>query len=209
MKKLVLATENKHKMKEYNQLLSGQFKILTLEDIGFNKKIIEDGETTAENAKIKAQAVFDFLAENNLDYPVLAEDTGLFISALGGEPGVNAARYAGDHDDAKNRKKVMDKLGERIDRTAFFECTLCYMYGRDLRLFVGRTYGEIAVEEAGKKDFGYDCIFYSAELGKTFGEATETEKDSVSHRARAVEQFKKWLVPSNPNFSRTVTFNNK
>jgi len=209
MKKLVITTTNKNKLKEFKQMLDSEFKILSLEDIGFNKKIEETGETCSENAKIKAQAVFDFLQENNLDYPVLSDDTGLFVSALRGEPGVNSARYAGEHEDEKNRKKLLKNLGGRVDRTAFFECALCYMYGKDLRLFVGRTYGEITTEEIGKKDFGYDCIFYSADLQKTFGEATEAEKDSVSHRGRAIEQFKKWLVPSNPNFSRTVTFNKK
>lgn len=84
---------------------------------------------------------------------------------------------------------------------------LCYIYGTDLRLFTGRAFGEIDTEERGKKDFGYDCIFYSAELEKTFGEATKEEKDRVSHRAKAVESFKKWLTPTNPNFSRFVNFN--
>lgn len=207
MKNIVLATKNKNKIKEFNQLLGSDFKILSLDDIGFGKEIVETGATGAENAKIKAQAVYNFLQENNLDYPVLADDSGLFVNSLGGEPGINSARYAGDHNDAANRKKVLDKLGDSLARTAYFECVLCYIYGKDLRLFSGRAFGEIDTEERGSKDFGYDCIFYSAELEKTFGEATKEEKDRVSHRAKAVEKFKEWLTPTNPNFSRFVNFN--
>lgn len=207
MKKIVLASRNKHKIKEFNELLGSEFKILSLDDIGFNKEIEETGKTSTENAKIKAQEVFEYVQENMLEYPVLADDSGLFVNALGGEPGVMSARYSGDHNDADNRKKVLDKLGNTLARTAYFECVLCYMSEDGMKVFVGRTYGEITEEELGKTDFGYDCIFHSTELGKTFGEATEEEKNSVSHRARAVEGLKKWLTPSNPNFSRFVTFN--
>lgn len=207
MKKIVLASRNKNKIKEFNELLGSDFKLLSLDDIGYNKEIAETGSTSTENAKIKAQAVYDFLQENNLDYPVLSDDSGLFVNSLGGEPGVKSARYAGDHNDAANRKKVLEKLGDSLARTAYFECVLCYMYEKELRLFTGRAFGEIDTEERGSKDFGYDCIFYSADLEKTFGEATKEEKDRVSHRAKAVENFKKWLVPTNPNFSRFVNFN--
>lgn len=209
MKKIVLATKNQNKIKEFNELLGSDFKLLSLEDIGFNREIVEMGTTCTENAKIKAQAVFDYIEENMLNYPVLADDSGLFVHALRGEPGVLSARYSGDHNDVENRKKVLELLGDGLDRTAYFECALCYMYGNDLRLFMGRTYGEITEEEKGKKDFGYDCIFKSADLNKTFGEATKEEKDAVSHRARAVEAFKKWNIPTNPNFSRHVSFNKK
>ena len=207
MKKIVLATKNQNKIKEYNELLGAEFKFLSLDDIGFNRNIDETGSTCSENAKIKAQTVFEFLEQNNLDYPVLAEDSGLFVNALGGEPGVKSARYAADHNDAANRKLILDKLGDRLDRVAYFECVICYMYERDLKLFMGRTFGEITEEEIGKTDFGYDCIFRSSDLDKTFGEATSQEKSAVSHRARAVEAFKKWLVPTNPNYSRFVNFN--
>ena len=106
-----------------------------------------------------------------------------------------------------NRQMVLEKLGDRLERTAYFECVICYMYERELKLFMGRAFGEITEEEIGKTDFGYDCIFHSVDLDKTFGEATQKEKDSVSHRAKAVEGFKKWLTPTNPNFSRFVNFN--
>ena len=127
--------------------MGSDFKFLSLDDIGFNRNIEEPGATCSENAKIKAQAVFEFLDQNNLDYPVLAEDSGLFVNALGGEPGVLSARYAGDHNDAANRKLVLDKLGDRLDRSAYFECVICYMYERELKLFMGRAFGEITEEE--------------------------------------------------------------
>ncbi len=207
MKKIVLATRNQHKVKEYNELMGPEFKFVSLDDIGFNRNIEETGSTCTENAKIKAEVVFEFIEQNNLDYPVLAEDSGLFVNALGGEPGVLSARYAGDHNDASNRKLVLEKLGDRLDRSAYFECVICYMYEKELKLFMGRAFGDITEEEIGKTDFGYDCIFRSADLEKTFGEATEKEKGAVSHRAKAVEGFKKWLTPTNPNFSRFVNFN--
>lgn len=207
MKSIVLATKNKNKIKEFNDLLGPDFKILSLDDIGFQGEIVETGSTSAENAKIKAQTIYDFMQEKGLDYPVLSDDSGLFVNSLGGEPGVKSARYAGDHNDAENRKKVLEKLAGKLDRNAYFECVLCYIYENDLKLFKGCAYGVIEEEEIGSKEFGYDCIFRSAELDKTFGEASKEEKDRVSHRAKAVENFKKWLIPTNPNYSRFVNFN--
>ena len=207
MEKLVIATKNKHKIEEFKAMLGKTFKILSLEDIGFNEEIDENGQTCSENAKIKAQAVMDFVKKKKKNYSVLADDSGLFVDALKGEPGIHSARYAGEHNDAANRAKLLKNLENRFDRTAFFECILCYMYGDKYKLFVGRTYGDIATEEIGKTDFGYDCLFYSIDLKKTFGQASEKEKDSVSHRGRAVEAFKKWLMPTNPNFSITLNFN--
>lgn len=207
MEKIVLASANKHKIEEFNEILGKDFKILSLADIGFNKEIDETGSTLIQNAKIKAEAVRDFLKENGQDYPVISDDSGLFIHALGGKPGVYSARYAGEHNDQANRDKVLEELDNRLDRTANFECVICYMSKKEMKLFIGRTYGEITTEEIGDTSFGYDCIFYSADLQKTFGEATAQEKNSVSHRSRAIEQLKKWLTPNNPNFDRTLKFN--
>ena len=207
MEKIVLASANKHKIEEFNAILGGNFKILSLEDIGFNREIEETGTTLIQNAKIKAEAVRSFLKENGKDYPVIADDSGLFIHVLGGEPGVYSARYAGSHDDQANRDKVLEKLENKLDRTANFECAICYMSKDATKLFIGRTYGEITTEEIGDTSFGYDCIFFSADLRKTFGEATAAEKNAVSHRSRAAEQLKKYLTPYNRNFDRTLKFN--
>lgn len=208
MKKLILASTNEHKVKEIKSMLKG-FDVLSLSDIGFNTEIVEDGKTCGENAKIKALTIRKFCDEKSIDYPVIADDSGLYVNALNGEPGVYSARYAGDHNDESNRQKVLANMADKIDRTAYYECAICYASKKEVRLFYGRTYGEITTEKHGDESFCYDCIFYSADLGKTFGEATEKEKDSVSHRGRAVSELKEFLDSQNknPNFDRTVVFN--
>ncbi len=208
MKNLVLATKNKHKIKEFQAMLKG-YKILSLEDIGFDGEFDETGETTGENAKIKTTAVIEFCRSKNLDYAVISDDSGLFVNALGGAPGVHSARFAGNHDDEANRQKLLAELQEKLDRSAYFECSICYADWQTLKIFVGRTYGKITEKKIGSDKFGYDCLFYSNELNKTFGEASESEKDAVSHRGRAVEKFKNWIEKNNPNFDRTLKFNQK
>ena len=186
------------------------YEILSLDDIGFVGDIEETGKTATENAKIKAIAIKNLLVEKNIDIPVIADDSGLFVAALGGEPGVNSARYAGDHNDEANRQKLLKNLQGRMDRNAHFECAICYASKTETKVFIGRTYGEITTEKIGDESFGYDCLFYSADLKKTFGEATEAEKDAVSHRGRAVQQLVNWLEGTkNPNFDRTLKFNKK
>ena len=207
MKKLILATKNKHKLAEFKQMLTS-YEILSLDDIGFVGDVEETGTTSIENAKIKALAIKKFCDEKGIDYPVVADDSGLFVSALDGEPGVNSARYAGDHNDEANRQKLLAKMKDRIDRTAAFECAICYVSKNEIKVFKGRTFGEITTEKIGDESFGYDCLFYSADLKKTFGEATAEEKDSVSHRGRAIAAFTNWLGETkNPNFDRTLKFN--
>ena len=122
---------------------------------------------------------------------VLADDSGLCVDSLDGEPGIYSARYAGTHgNEQANRNKLIKNL-EGKDRSAYFNCTIVVMYPNgEYKVYEGKTYGKITEEEYGKKDFGYDCIFYSDDLNKTFGEATEQEKNSVSHRARALEKLK-------------------
>lgn len=206
MKKIVLATTNKNKLQEMKTLLSG-YDILSLSDIGFTDDIEETGSTTGENAKIKAQAVLKFCKEKNLDYAVMSDDSGLFVNSLNGEPGIYSARYAGSHDDSANRKKLLENLEGKDDRTAYFECSICYADKSTTRLFVGRTYGTITKEQIGSDKFGYDCLFYSSNLNKTFGEATEEEKDKVSHRGRAIQKLKHFLEKTNPNYKYIVEYN--
>ncbi len=204
---MILATKNNHKITEIKAMIKG-YELLSLDDIGFVGDIEETGTTATENAKIKAMAVRDFCVEHGIDYPVIADDSGLYVSALNGEPGVNSARYAGDHNDEANRQKLLKNLEGRMDRTAFFECAICYATRDKMKMFVGRTYGEITSEKIGDESFGYDCLFYSSDLQKTFGEATEKEKDAVSHRGRAIASLVEYLNDnSNPNFSVKVNFN--
>ncbi len=192
MKKIVLASQNKNKVKELQIILNG-YEVISLADIGFCDDIDETGSTTMENSKIKALAVLNYVKQNGLDYAVVADDSGLFVNALGGEPGVYSARYAGNHDDAANRKKLLKNLEDKTDRTAYFECVITYADAGVLKQFVGRTYGEITKKELGNGGFGYDSIFYSHDLKKTFGESSAEEKNSVSHRGRALAGFSDWL----------------
>ena len=209
MKTIVLATGNQHKLQEISDMLKG-FKVVSMKDIGFDGDIEETGETMEANSKIKAKAIMDYIKERGLDYAVVADDSGLCVNALGGAPGVHSARYGADHNDEANRQKLLSELEGRVDRTAYYECSICYMSGSEVRMFVGRTYGEITTEKRGDESFCYDCLFYSADLKKTFGEATEEEKNSVSHRGRAVEKLKAYLSENkNPNFDRTLVFNKK
>ena len=207
MKTIVLATNNSHKLQEIKEMMK-DYKIVSLKEIGFVGDIAETGTTMEANAKIKATAIAEFCKEKGLDYAVMADDSGLCVNALGGAPGVNSARYAGDHNDEANRQKLLEELSGRFDRMANYECVICYIEDGSVRTFVGRTYGEITTEKIGDESFCYDCIFYSADLKKTFGESTEAEKDAVSHRGRAVAKLKEFLTSNdNPNFDRTLKFN--
>lgn len=193
MKTIVLATNNQHKLKEFKKMIV-DYNIITLNDIKYYDEIEETGSTFEENALIKAETIHKYLKNQNLDYIVIAEDSGLCVDALNGAPGIYSARYAGGHgNDQKNRNKLINEL-EGKDRSAYFICTIMLYYPNgEHKTFVGKTYGKITTEELGSKDFGYDCIFYSDDLNKTFGEATEDEKNSVSHRSRAIKEMLKEL----------------
>lgn len=192
MKKIVLASNNKHKIKEFKEILD-DIEILTLNDIGFNDDIEETGETFLENALIKASTISKYLKEKGLDYDVISDDSGLCCLGLNLEPGIYSARYSGDHDSKSNRDKVIKELIGK-DKTAYFNCTIVlYHIDGTYQYEEGKTYGKIIEEELGDTSFGYDCIFLSDDLNKTFGQATDEEKNSVSHRYRALNKIKKHL----------------
>ena len=193
MKKIVLASNNKHKIKEFKEILK-TVEILTLNDIGFNEEIEETGKSFLENALIKASTISEYLKSKGLDYDVISDDSGNCCVALDGAPGIYSARYAGVHGDSKaNRDKLINDLQGK-DRTAYFNCTIVlYHIDGTYDYKEGRTYGKIIDEELGDTSFGYDSIFLSDDLGKTFGEATNEEKNKVSHRFRALEQIKELI----------------
>lgn len=193
MRKIILATNNQHKVQEIKRIFK-LYQFLTLKDIGFDKEIVEDGLTFEENALIKARAVYDFVKNNTkLDCAVLADDSGLCVKAINYEPGVYSARYSGLGDEG-NRKKVLEKLLGIQDRTAYMQCyAVLIMPDGETRIEEGKTYGLITKSKIGDESFGYDCIFWSNKLGKTFGQASEEEKDSVSHRAQAMGKIKEYL----------------
>jgi len=191
MEEVIFATGNAHKIEEVSKILSNT-KILSLKDIGFTKDIKETGTTCMENALIKAETVYKFAKEKGFVIPVISEDSGLFVKALKGAPGVYSARYSGPGaTDAKNRAKVLKLLENKKNRSAYFSATVVKLFPNGKFISAeGKTYGKILTEELGDKSFGYDCIFYSLELKKCFGEATKEEKNSVSHRFRAFKALK-------------------
>ena len=193
MKKIVLASNNIHKIKEFREILDN-VEILTLSDIGYLEEIEETGSTFLENALIKASTVSNYLKSKNLDYDVLADDSGLCCLGIDLGPGVYSARYAGEHVKPKdNRDKLIKELKDK-DKTAYFICTIVlYHIDGTYEYREGKTYGKIIDEEKGDTSFGYDAIFLSDELNKTFGESSSDEKNSVSHRARALEQIKELI----------------
>lgn len=192
-KLLVLASNNEHKINEFREMFP-DYEVKALADIGFFEDIVEDGTTFFENSLIKAKAVYKFLKEQGKSATIIADDSGLCVDALGGAPGIYSARFAGYHDDDANRGKLLNALKDKDDRSAHMLCCIVKMNeDGSYKHYEGKTFGNIAEHEIGDRSFGYDCLFYSTELGKTFGEATNEEKNRVSHRGRAVEMLKKDL----------------
>lgn len=179
---ILVASANEGKIKEIKEIIHGA-RILTLKDVGFTGDIEENGSTFKENAIIKAKTVFDLYG-----IATLADDSGLCVDALNGEPGVYSARYSGKGSVA-NMNKLLENMKGVTDRRAKFVSSVV-LYTKD-KVYegVGETFGEILTEKRGDKGFGYDPIFYSYDLKKSFGEATDEEKNSVSHRARALENL--------------------
>lgn len=182
--KLAIATNNAHKLEEIRAILGNSFdELLSLKDLGIDVDVEETGTTLEENSLLKARTIC-----NICGMPTLADDTGLMVDALDGAPGVYSARYAGEaHDDKANRLLLLKNLNGVENRRAHFATviTICYPNG-DFITSNGRVEGSILHEERGSEGFGYDSLFYSDELKKTFAEASQQEKNSVSHRGRAL-----------------------
>lgn len=188
--KIVLASRNRKKIRELETFLSeisSDINVLSLDDIGFHDEIVEDGSTFAENSRIKA------LVPAKLGYIGVADDSGLEVDALGGEPGVYSARYSGEGaTDEKNNRKLLAALENIPDekRTARFRTVVTCVFpdGREIQVD-GVCEGRILREPRGNDGFGYDPLFYYEPLKKTFAELTSDEKNSVSHRGRAMRRF--------------------
>jgi XTP/dITP diphosphohydrolase len=188
MPKLLLATGNKAKVREYKSLLKGlPFELVLLAELGINTGVDEIGESLEENARLKAAT----LARKS-QLLTLADDSGLEVDALGGEPGRLSARYAGEG--ASDRDRVEYLLSRLEDvpegkRSARFRCVIAIARpGGEVELCSGECHGFITLEPRGKEGFGYDPIFYLPGLGKTMAELTLEEKNRVSHRGRAARQ---------------------
>ena len=195
--KIVLASRNKHKIKEWEATLGKYIdgvEILSLDDVGVEGEIEENGQTFEENAFIKASAA---IASG---FVCIGEDSGLSVNVLGGEPGVYSARYAGEHgNDSANNEYLLSKLKDKDDRSAKFVCSIACIFPEDPAhgIFVnGETEGTVIDEYRGEGGFGYDPLFYYAPMGKTFSEMSAEEKNSISHRGKAIallaEELKKY-----------------
>lgn len=193
---IVFATNNNHKLSEIQDILGSTIQVKSLKDIGCHVDIPETGTTLEENAQIKANYVWD-----SFQTMVFADDTGLEIDALNGEPGVYSARYAGGegHDSEANIQKVLANLQGVENRKARFRTVIAFIYkdkktgNKTTKLIEGIVNGSIITEKRGEAGFGYDAIFVPEGYDKTFGELGMDIKNSISHRARAVQQFAKEL----------------
>lgn len=188
-RQLVVATGNAHKLREIAEIFT-DFEVVSQKQMGFDEDVEETGATFLENALIKARA-----ASKALGLPTLADDSGLCVESLDGAPGVYSARYCGSHgNDKANRDLLLKNLDGVENRSAYFACALALVYPNgDLLTAEGRTYGKILFEEQGEGGFGYDCIFESEDLKKSFGVATAEEKNAISHRGRALQSLlAKW-----------------
>lgn len=183
--KIVFASNNKNKVQEIQNQVPESIQIVTLEEIGCFEDIEETGTTLEENAIIKANYVTE-----KYDLPCFADDTGLEIEALNGEPGVYSARYAGEEKNSEaNMQKVLENLNGVSNRKAQFKTVIALNINNEQYLFTGTVEGEIRNEQKGTNGFGYDPIFEPEYLGKTFAEMTLEDKNKMSHRGRAVEKL--------------------
>ncbi len=189
MEKLVVASGNAHKLREIAEIFT-DFEVVSQKQMGFDGEVEETGTTFLENARIKALA-----AVQALGLPVMADDSGICVDALGGAPGIRSARYAGGHGkDKENRRLLLQNMQGVENRSAHFTSAvvLAFPDGREISA-EGHTYGRILHEEVGEGGFGYDPIFFSEDLQKSFGVATAEEKNAVSHRFRSLQLLlRKW-----------------
>ena len=187
MQQLVIASNNKGKIREIASMIS-DIELLTLSDIGYAEEIGEPWHTFEENALAKASAIYGFCGKN-----VFADDSGLCVNALNGEPGVDSAHYCGERNDERNTQKVLDALEGAEDRSAFYKAVICLIWDDEVYYFEGICEGLIAEEKTGEGGFGYDPVFIPAGYTQTFGELPLDEKNKISHRAKAVAKMVAFL----------------
>ena len=185
--KLIIASNNAHKIKEIKKILEGKFEqILSLREAGVDHETVEDGTTFMENARKKAREIAEITGS-----AALADDSGICAHALDGAPGIYSARYAGSHgDDEANNDLLLENLEDKDDRTAHYTCAmaLCYPDGTE-KLAEGYMYGTVISERRGDGGFGYDPLFVPEGESRTVAEMTDEEKNAISHRANALARL--------------------
>ena len=190
MKEILFVTNNKHKLHEIRQILKDKFVVKSLNDIGFKGEIPETNPTIKDNAIQKAKFIYD-----RYGIDCFADDTGLIVPALNGEPGVYSAHYAGENATFEDNMNLLLKKMENIqDRYAYFITVIALFLDGKLYTFEGRVDGNITDKPQGDKGFGYDPVFLPAEMNKTFAEMTAEEKNLISHRGIATRKLAEFLL---------------
>ena len=187
--KLIFATNNAHKLREVSQVVGDRFTLLTPRECGIDEDIPEEQPTLEGNALQKARYIY---ARTGMD--CFADDTGLEVDALGGEPGVRSARYATDgHDDEANKRLLLERMQGVEARGAQFRTAIALIIGGKEYLFEGIVRGNITLEEQGDGGFGYDPLFGAEGCEQSFAEISAEEKNEISHRGRAVRKLAEFL----------------
>lgn len=185
---LVFASNNQHKVNEIQAMIGHAIKLRSLKDIDCTEEIPETGRTFEENAGQKSRFVYEKFGLN-----CFADDSGLEIDALGGEPGVDSAHYSGSRDFEQNIQLVLDKLGDSEQRTARFKTVISLIIDGEEFLFEGSVEGKITRGRSGSEGFGYDPIFKPEGYDISFAEMSADEKNRISHRAKATEKLISFL----------------
>ena len=189
MMKIVFATNNAHKLDEVRQVVGDKFALVSLRECGIVEDIPENEPTLEGNALAKARYIYERTGAD-----CFADDTGLEVDALGGEPGVRSARYATDgHDDEANKRLLLERLQGVENRAAQFRTAVALIMGGKEYLFEGIVRGRIATEQHGEGGFGYDPLFVPEDYDRTFAQMSAEEKNAISHRGRAVRKLAEFL----------------
>jgi non-canonical purine NTP pyrophosphatase (RdgB/HAM1 family) len=189
---LVLATGNPNKLREVSELLGPEFKLYSLKDVGFSGEMPEEnGSDYLENAKIKAFAI-----ATEVNMPTLADDSGFEVEALDNQPGIFSARYGNTNDEAEQRGMILEAIKDKSDRRARFVCELALYNPASEALLTSRGVieGEVSESEKGENGFGYDSIFIPESFSETFAEMKSSDKNAISHRARAINSLRSLLL---------------
>lgn len=190
---IIFATHNQNKLLEVQALMPSYIKLISLEDLGFDEDIPETSGTIAGNAIQKVEYL-----KNRFQQPIFADDTGLLVEALDGEPGVYSARYAGEQKSSEdNMDLLLKKLTNNNNRSARFVTAIALDLNNNQTLFEGVCEGSILLERSGSKGFGYDPIFQPDGYKKSFAQMTLTEKGAISHRAKALAKLIEYLKEVN------------